>query len=139
MYSSLSATSGIMENHMYASRYELAATGRQKIIDKQSTHWKKYLTLRAVGWSAFGVGIGVTCFGFIGAAAESVNGHGNNIWALPFYGGLTMLAGSIPTLFCAYHQRHKATYYTVGCQGIPVTLPTGNMSNMPALSLSIHF
>jgi hypothetical protein len=141
MYSSLSATSGIIESNMDMNYYGPAAKGRRKIVDKTSTHWKTYLALRAVGWSAFGVGIGASFVGLVGFAGEyAAHGPNHNIWYAPFFfGGPALFVASIPTLICAYYQRHKAIIYSVGYRSIPVAQPTGNAYNMPALSLSIHF
>lgn len=107
---------------------------------KHSNEWKKYKTLRAIGWSALGVGIPTTLFGVVLSAFQnSLSGSGGVGIPLIVTGGVLTLS-SIPLLTCAYHYRKKALNLTIAVSSIKNNLYSNStIDYSPALNLAISF
>jgi|GEM_PF-6020755 len=76
---------------------------------KDTPEWKKFKVMRAVGWSAFGVGTATAMFGGLLQALISIN-QGDFIGpplACVIAGGSLMVA-SVPILAVGYHNKRKA-------------------------------
>lgn len=108
---------------------------------KTTKEWKKYKALRAVGWSALGLGIPVTFGGLVGVGVSAIDGdsYGGFIAMLAAGGVLTL--SSIPILISAYHYRKKAKKIALELRMASVYNPTINnrQSFQPALGLTLRF
>lgn len=108
---------------------------------KTTKEWKRYKALRAVGWSALGLGIPVTLGGLVGVGVSAIDGdpYGGFIAILAAGGVLTL--SSIPILISAYHYRKKAKKIALELRMASVYNPTINncQSFQPALGLTLRF
>ncbi|MCC8112886.1 MAG: hypothetical protein LIP03_02625 [Bacteroidales bacterium] len=107
---------------------------------KKSKEWKKYKTLRAVGWSALGVGVPTTLVGVgVAAFADSQNGNGGGP-GVPFIvaGGILTVA-SVPLLISAYHYRSKARQLSLQVSALPQPTPMSSWSYSPTIGLRLTF
>ncbi len=106
---------------------------------KHSSEWKRYKTLRAIGWSSLGIGIPTTLVGvLLSAFQNSLSGSGGVGIPCIVTGGVLTLS-SIPLLACAYHYRKKALNLTVGVSSINVKYPYSFSEFSPALSFAVSF
>ena len=110
---------------------------------KKTSEWHKYKVLRAVGWSALGVGIPTTFIGAVAMAFSVV--EGGDPWggyiAITAAGGL-LTVSSIPILISAYHFRNKAKRMTMDVTLSPVCAPSFTANRMeisPAVGLRFTF
>ena len=109
---------------------------------KQTKEWGRYKTLRAVGWSAFGVGVPATLLGVCFAALEhGMSGGDAPIGAAVIAVGGTLTVASVPLLICAYRYRDKAKQMSVGLSTINTPTVSRHMAYdyAPALSVSVTF
>lgn len=108
---------------------------------KMTKEWKRYKVLRAVGWSALGVGIPATLGGLVGVGVSVIGGdpYGGFIAILAAGGVLTL--SSIPILISAYHYRSKAKKVAFELRMAQVSNPGMNnrQSFQPALGIALRF
>lgn len=108
---------------------------------KTTKEWKRYKVLRAVGWSALGVGIPATLFGLVGVGVSALDGdpYGGFIAILATGGALTL--SSIPILISAYHYCSKAKKVALELRMSQVYTPGINnrQSFQPVLGISLRF
>lgn len=125
-----------------ASIYTPASFASQPFDYKQTAEWGKYKALRAVGWTAFGVGIPITLVGLVGGAISIFGGYNLSApWiALLGTGGVLTLS-SVPILISAYHYRNKAKKMSLNMGVSHITTPslTTNPHISPALSFALNF
>lgn len=106
---------------------------------KNSSEWKKYKTLRTLGWCSIGIGIPTTLVGvLLSSFQNSLYGSGGVGLPCIITGGVLTLS-SIPLLICAYHYRKKAINLTVSASYIDVKQHTCPLENFSALSFTISF
>lgn len=109
---------------------------------KNTQEWGKYKALRAVGWSAFGVGVPATLVGLFlcGVALDASPGAGTAGAIVTISGGALTLS-SIPLLISAYHYRNKAKKLAlnVGVSSINTPSISNRIDYTPALSLALSF
>lgn len=109
---------------------------------KNTQEWGKYKALRAVGWSAFGVGVPATIVGLVlcGVALDASPSAGTAGAIVMISGGVLTLS-SIPILISAYHYRNKAKKLALNVGVTSINSP--NISNRieytPALSFALNF
>lgn len=127
---STSSASGFSENTTMPFNY------------KQTKEWGKYKALRAVGWSAFGVGVPATLVGlFICALAVDAAPEADTAGAIVTVSGGALTLSSIPILISAYHYRSKAKKMAlnVGVRSINAPSFSNKTDYTPALSLALNF
>ena len=111
---------------------------------KNTPKWGKYKALRAVGWTALGVGVAMTTTGVLlcftsnsdlGSEAMSTASK-----ALMISGGVITVA-SIPIISVAYYNRNKAKKIGVGMGMAQLSTPTvgQNICYTPAMNFTITF
>ncbi|WP_303028708.1 hypothetical protein [uncultured Duncaniella sp.] len=125
-----------------ANASSLAPFSSQPFDYKQTAEWGKYKALRAVGWTAFGVGTPITLVGLVGGAIAIFGGYNLSApWiALLGTGGVLTLS-SVPILISAYHYRNKAKKMSLNLGVSSITTPslTTNTHFTPALSFALNF
>lgn len=109
---------------------------------KNTPEWGKYKSLRTVGWTLFGVGLGTGAGGIITAGVISILSDNSPApgWAIAGVGaGLTV--ASIPILVTAYHYRGKAKKIGMSLGMSPLYVPQiGNQwSSTPGINFAITF
>jgi len=109
---------------------------------KQTTEWKRYKILRAVGWSALGVG--VPMFWLCAWGSMAIGYHEDREGSRFLYGltwtGAGLAVASIPILICAYRYRYLAKHMSVSVSTINTpTLNNVGRSFAPAISLALTF
>ena len=111
-------------------------------IYKSSPEWGKYIVLRNIGWSAFGIGAASLSAGVITILWEHVltGKHSPTAIAL-LSAGSVLTVSSIPILISAYHYRNKAKKMTlnVGLTSLKTPLSYPRTDFSPALNFSITF
>lgn len=115
--------------------------GIGRVFDyKQTKEWKNYKTLRAIGWSALGVGVPVTFLGgVLSAFQSSISGSGSLGIPVIVAGGVMTLS-SIPLLTCAYYYRRKAIKLKVSMSSVESGFTSYTSVNYsPALSFAVSF
>lgn len=107
---------------------------------KQTKEWKNYKTLRAIGWSALGVGVPVTFLGGVLSAFQS-SMSGSGALGIPvIVAGGVMTLSSIPLLTCAYYYRRKAIKLKVSMSSVESGFTSYTSVNYsPALSFAVSF
>lgn len=118
-----------------------------KKLYKQTPQWKKYKTLKAIGWSMFGVGVAgaVGCsYGNIFDAFTNVNySKGNErTWSVLTGVGVGLVVCSIPVLTFAYANKSaakKSVKLSPACSSIIADTPAGNKEFVPALGVCLDF
>lgn len=133
--------SSILSTTAVSSRYDGNST--MTFDYKKTQEWGKYRALRAVGWSALGVGVPVTLTGLYGMAIEYVhsgNGINGPFFIVTLVGGALTLS-SIPILISAYHYRNKAKKIAlnVGVTSINTHTFSNRIDYTPALSFALTF
>ncbi len=119
----------------------------QKKLYKQTPQWRKYKTLKAIGWSMFGVGIAGTVVCTYGNAFDAFTNANYNkgnkkTWSVLTGVGVGLTACSIPVLTFAYINRaaaKKSVRLSPACSSIIVDTPTGNKEVVPALGVCLDF
>ena len=122
-----------------------ADSSKSVVYLKNTPEWKNYKTLRAVGWSSFGVGLGATVSGaFLSIIVGELNGHDKGV---PFEimtgvgAGLTF--ASVPLLIAAYKCKAKAKAKNVdmsfGLSQLSAPNGVGDLYLTPALNLKFNF
>ena len=111
---------------------------------KQTKEWKYYKILRAVGWSALGVGVPMFWLCAWGGYAYSYDRpHDPFVTSLLrglIWTGAGLTVASIPILICAYRYRYLAKHMSVGVSSInmPMLNNTGWLC-APAISFALTF
>lgn len=107
---------------------------------KQTKEWGKYKTLRAIGWSALGVGVPVTFLGGVLSAFQS-SMSGSGALGIPvIVAGGVMTLSSIPLLTCAYYYRRKAIKLKVSMSSVESGFTSYvGVNYSPALSFVVSF
>lgn len=110
---------------------------------KDTKEWRKYKTLRAIGWSFLGVGLPSFLVGPCLMAAGSFDGNSAALgsgYAL-FLAGIAMTISSVPILICAYHNRNKAKRMNIdlGVSSIDTNLPFSKVLTTPSLAVTLNF
>lgn len=109
---------------------------------KNTPEWGKYRSLRTVGWTLLGVGLGTGVGGLVTAVCIGVLSD-NSVWpgvAVAGVGaGLTV--ASVPILITAYHNRAKAKKIglSMGVTSLSVPSFDNNMSTTPGLNFTLTF
>lgn len=109
---------------------------------KNTQEWGKYKALRAVGWSAFGVGVPATLVGlFLCGVALDASPAAGTAGAIVTISGGALTLSSIPLLISAYHYRNKAKKLAlnVGVSSINTPSISNRIDYTPALSLALSF
>lgn len=112
---------------------------------KNTAEWSKYKTLRAIGWTTFGVGVATTGVGVVvSLALASIHGPNRDktvAGPIVLCSGLGMTAASIPILISAYHYRSKAKKIGMNMGVTQLTAPTigHTLSYTPAMNFTITF
>lgn len=112
---------------------------------KNTPEWGKYLALRTVGWTTFGVGMAATGVGaFVSLALSSIHGSNHDktqAGPIIIYSGLGLTAASIPILVSAYHYKNKAKKIglSMGVTQLPAPTFGQNLSYTPAMNFTITF
>jgi len=111
--------------------------------DKDTKEWRKYKTLRAIGWSFLGVGPVATITGFGIVLAGGLSGDRRAVTAggIISWTGIFMGIASIPLLICAYNYRDKAKKMNanLGISYINTQQPFATDLTTPALALTLNF
>ncbi len=119
-----------------------------KKLYKQTKYWGRYKTLRAIGWSMFGVGTLGTAFCVVGGAIDLYFCHHEDydrekrMWNTLICSGGVIMAGSIPVIVLAYKNRAKAkrsVRLAPACSCISVDMPTGHSEIVPAVGINVTF
>jgi|GluameStandDraft_1065615.scaffolds.fasta_scaffold10455_5 hypothetical protein len=109
---------------------------------KNTQEWGKYKALRAVGWSAFGVGVPATLVGlFLCGVALDASPAAGTAGAIVTISGGALTLSSIPLLISAYHYRNKAKRMAlnVGVTSINAPSISNRIDYTPALSFALNF
>ena len=107
---------------------------------KKTSEWGTYKALRAVGWSALGLGVPTTVTGVF-AAILGADGSTNPTGKIVFLTGVSLTAASIPLLATAYYYRHKAKkmHLTLGATGLTSPGSFNRADLAPGLALTLRF
>lgn len=109
---------------------------------KHTQEWGKYKALRAVGWSAFGIGVPATLVGLFlcGVAMDAAPAVGTAAAIVTISGGALTLS-SIPLLISAYHYRNKAKKMALNVGVTSITTPSISKGRdyTPGLSFALNF
>lgn len=111
---------------------------------KNTPEWGKYKSLRAVGWTTFGVGLAATTTGVL-LLFTSNSDLGSD--AMSTASKVTMISGaaitvaSVPILCVAYHHKNKAKKLGMSMGITQLSTPTFgyNLSYTPAMNFTITF
>ena len=114
---------------------------------KKTKEWTAYKALRAVGWSAFGVGIPLALAGTGLGIATGGSWNDETAAIKPIkmvIAGLSLLGSSIPILICAYYFKDKAKAKAAQMKLAFSTINTPKVANVgssyaPALSFTLTF
>lgn len=109
---------------------------------KNTQEWGKYKALRAVGWTAFGVGVPATLVGlFLCGVALDASPAAGTAGAIVTISGGALTLSSIPILITAYNYRNKAKKMAlnVGVTSINAPSISNRIDYKPALSLALSF
>lgn len=117
---------------------------------KKTKECTAYKALRAVGWSAFGVGIPITLGGLLYYIYDhyvTVTEGGGKESGIPkkiMIAGASILGASIPILICAYYFKDRAKAKAAQVKLAFSTINTPKVANVgssyaPALSFSLTF
>ena len=110
---------------------------------KKTKEWKTYTALRAVGWSALGVGVSTFFAGCIVGAAVTETGPNSKAPDILLVTGAALTVVSVPVLTVAYCLRHKAKkkarQMSLGVTAIDSKMPFNAVAYTPALSMSFTF
>lgn len=109
---------------------------------KQTAEWGKYKALRAVGWTAFGVGSAAFVGGVLTFLFESsFTGKHSAAGPALMIGGGALTIASVPLLVSAYSYRNKAKKMSLNMGVSSITTPslTTNIHFTPALSFALNF
>lgn len=130
-------------NDMSGGEMSMSAydTPSAPIFYKSTAEWKKFKIMRAVGWSAFGVGLATVAFGGLYAAAVAVD-KGDLGWpgVALFAGGGGLMVASVPILIVGYRYKHKAERLKLDVGlGALRSVDRERFSGAPALQLRFTF
>lgn len=108
---------------------------------KKSAEWGKYITLRAVGWTALGVGVASAATGWFVWLAESVSSGKTTAGPALTIGGATLAVASVPILISAYHFKRKAKQMSlnVGVTQLSSPMVQNTVNYSPGISFSLTF
>lgn len=126
----------------YTTSSEYAGNSSMTFDYKNTQEWGKYKALRAVGWSAFGVGVPATLVGlFLCGVALDASPAAGTAGAIVTISGGALTLSSIPLLISAYHYRNKAKKLAlnVGVSSINAPSISNRIDYKPALSFALNF
>lgn len=109
---------------------------------KKTAEWGKYKALRAVGWTAFGVGSAAFVGGALTFLIEgSITGKHSAAGPALMIGGGALTIASVPLLVSAYSYRNKAKKMSLNMGVSSITTPslTTNTHLTPALGFALNF
>lgn len=108
---------------------------------KDTPEWRHYKTFRACAWTS--LGIGVTAMGvgiFVDMALSSIHGPAKGpAGVIVFCSGLGLTAVSVPLFIAARHNKKRAHEITLSMSTITSANLSCQLSNSPALGISITF
>lgn len=125
-----------------ASTHTPALLASQPFDYKQTAEWGKYKALRAVGWTAFGVGSAAFVGGVLTFLIESsFTGKHSAAGPALMIGGGALTIASVPLLVSAYSYRNKAKKMSLNMGVSHITTPslTTNPHISPTLSFALNF
>lgn len=139
-----SATNPHDESLMVSSLTSYANTANSVMTFdyKNTQEWGKYKALRAVGWSAFGVGVPATLVGlFLCGVALDASPAAGTAGAIVTISGGALTLSSIPLLISAYHYRNKAKKMALNVRVSSINTPSisNRIDYTPALSFALNF
>lgn len=106
---------------------------------KQTDEWKKYKLLRAIGWTAFGIGVPALLLPPVGVIISGFSGGASSYnWTLMIPGAVLTLA-SIPILINANRYRDKAKSMSFTLTSINAPRVDNRMAFSPAVGFSMKF
>lgn len=126
----------------YTMSSDYAGNSAMTFDYKNTQEWGKYKALRAVGWSAFGVGVPATLVGlFLCGVALDASPAAGTAGAIVTISGGALTLSSIPLLISAYHYRNKAKKIAlnVGVSSINTPSISNRIDYTPALSFALNF
>ncbi|MCM1356366.1 MAG: hypothetical protein NC212_08185 [Staphylococcus sp.] len=126
----------------YTMSSDYAGNSAMAFDYKNTQEWGKYKALRAVGWSAFGVGVPATLVGlFLCGVALDASPAAGTAGAIVTISGGALTLSSIPLLISAYHYRNKAKMMAlnVGVTSINAPSFSNKIDCTPALSFALNF
>lgn len=138
----------VVESDTIASVYSshLSVTNSRDIKDidfsyKKSAEWGKYITLRAVGWTALGVGVASAATGWFVWLAENVSSGKTTAGPALTIVGATLAVASVPILISAYHFKRKAKQMSlnVGVTQLSSPMVQNTVNYSPGISFSLTF
>lgn len=106
---------------------------------KQTDKWRKYKLLRAIGWTAFGIGVPALLLPPVGVIISGFSGGASSYnWTLMIPGAVLTLA-SIPILINANRYRDKAKSMSFTLTSINVPKIDNRLAFSPAVGFSVRF
>lgn len=115
-----------------------------KTIDwsyKNTAEWGKYIVLRAVGWTALGVGVASAATGWFVWLAENVSSGKTTAGPALTIGGATLAVASVPILISAYHFKREAKQMSLnfGVTQLSSPMVQNTVNYSPGISFSLTF
>lgn len=109
---------------------------------KATPEWRKFKVMRAVGWSALGVGLGTAAFGGLVAAFSAF--EGGDFTGIPLAivaTGGSLAVASVPILIVGYGYKKKAKRKVLNMNVMSMTMPraVGAPYSAPGLGFSLTF
>lgn len=110
-----------------------------KLDYKQTDEWKKYKLLRAIGWTAFGIGLPTLLLPAVGFVISGYSGGGSSYDFSLMIPGAVLTLMSVPILVNANRFRDKAKSLSFTLTSINAPRVDKRMAFSPAVGFSVRF
>ncbi len=139
--SEISSESLVCASYITSPQMDAPYVSKDVFDYKQTSEWKKYKTLRTLGWCSLGVGVPVTAFGIWLAIYEYDHYKEATLGATVIAIGGTFTLASIPLFISSSHYKNKAKKLSLNMGVTQIATPTftATSKNAPALSLALSF